>query len=75
MNPSSQKGHEVQLLEYHKWRMSFRAAVDCSFITDDGKCEGYIELEEDCVFRKRFFILNAEEMTFEYYKENPKVVL
>jgi len=64
----------VPLEEYNRWRESFQGSKrnTITIITDDGNCEGYLNLEEEDYFRKYFFILNVTEMKFQQFDDNPK---
>lgn len=62
----------LHLTEYTKWRESFVGTKRNTIITDDGNCEGYLELEEEDYYKKYFFILNIQEMKLKRYNENPK---
>lgn len=65
----------VPLEEYNRWRESFLGSNKrntITIITDDGNCQGYLNLEEEDYFRKYFFILDVVEMKFKQFDDNPK---
>ena len=64
----------VQLVEYNKWRDSFIGTKRNTIISDDGNCEGYVDLlEENNHIKTYFFVLDVLEMKLKCYDENPKV--
>lgn len=66
----------VEFLEYKKYRMSLSDEEQHSFVfKENGDCEGFLELQAQNGFCKRFFILDLKIRKFSYYTDNVEVSL
>lgn len=60
----------IELVDYQNFRMSLGDSEQKDFVMkENGNCEGFLELQVQNVFCKRFFILDLKLRKFSFYSD------